>query len=512
LARQDFSVFSARRPLFPGLLAVFLAITGRNLMTALAVFTAITGIACYLAAREIQRTHGAEAAVLVLAILFLFYRAHSGVTMSENLGVPLGALGMALLWRGAADRSRWLIWGGILVTTLALNARAGAFFVLPLLVLWAGWLFREQRRWFSWKFLLLGGAAVLAGFTINLLMVKMLATPSGVPFANFSYTLYGVAAGGHSWYHVFDQYPELLAIQEPEQSRRIYQLAFELIREHPELFVKGALNGWGTLFSDSWYNLYAYVTGENRTVNLIARWGLYLLSMLGIYRWFRNRSDAFNSLVMTAALGVFLSVPFLPPTDAYRMRPYAASIIVFGLLPAMGLAFLFERIGRGRFVRPQDQLQGRSWSAGFAVCLILALCVGPLVVRMTGSVPPRSASTCRPGAASILIHFDAGTFVNIRRQNQPFLDWMPDFHVGLFRLNAHGLADLTLAEWLESRTPPFSMFYTLDYLSQRKTLVFLDASLLPTPGTLVEMCGSRESDPALAVYDIFHAEQVTERR
>ena len=100
MAGQNLSSFSARRPLFPGLLAVLLTLTGRNLMASLGILTAITAGACYLAAKEIQRTHGAEAAAFVLTILFLFYRYNSGLVMSESLGVTLGALGFVLIWRG----------------------------------------------------------------------------------------------------------------------------------------------------------------------------------------------------------------------------------------------------------------------------------------------------------------------------------------------------------------------------------------------------------------------------
>ena len=99
LAGQDLSDFSGRRPLFAGFLSVLLWLTGQNLMAALGLLALITAVACYIAAREIQATHGPEVAVFVLIILFLFYRHHSGTVMSENLGVPLGVLGFALMWR-----------------------------------------------------------------------------------------------------------------------------------------------------------------------------------------------------------------------------------------------------------------------------------------------------------------------------------------------------------------------------------------------------------------------------
>ncbi len=508
LAGRDFSVFSARRPLFPGLFAVVLDLSGRNLMVALAVLTALTGLACYLAAREIQRTHGAEAAVFALTILFLFYRAHSGISMSENLGLPLGTLGFVLMWRSASNHKGWLALTGIFILTLALNARAGTFFMLPFLMLWGGWFFRKSGKRFSWLFFFAGGAAVIAGFVANLLMVHWLATPSGVPFANFAYTLYGLASGGYSWAYVFQVHPEVLALQEPEQSRRIYQLAFELMRQQPWLTVQGAFHNWGMLFSESWYNIYSYVNGENRIVNLIARWGLYILCLLGFYKWFRNRSDPYNSLLMAATVGVLVSVPFLPPTDAFRMRPYAASIIVFGLVPAMGLVFLLERFGRGFFVKPLDQLWGREWSAGFTILLTMVTLVGPLIVKASGSSPRLPAVSCNLGMDSILIRYDSGTNVNIQRVGVQFLDWMPNFHLDQFRNNAHNLGDPSLVAWLESLRPPFSLFYALDTLSNRKALVTISSDLLPQPGSTYLLCGQWETKPELASYEIFYAKEV----
>ncbi len=145
LEGQLFSSFSSRRPLFAGMLSALLWLTGRNLQLTIAVLVAVTGIACYLLVREVQSTHGTLAATLVMVVLFVYYRRFSGTTLTENLGFPAGALALALVWRGAGQKKRGYVFGGIFLLTLALNARAGAFFVLPVLVIWAAWVFREQE-------------------------------------------------------------------------------------------------------------------------------------------------------------------------------------------------------------------------------------------------------------------------------------------------------------------------------------------------------------------------------
>jgi hypothetical protein len=504
LAGQDFSDFSGRRPLFAGLFSVLLWMTGQNLMTALGILTLITAIACYLSAKEIQMTHGPEVAVFVLIILFLFYRHHSGTVMSENLGVPLGALGFALIWRGTAHQKDILVWLGLFVTTLALNARAGAFFTLPLLLLWGGWAFRETGRSFSLRYFVIGLVFVFAGVAVNLILLRLLAAPSGVPFSNFSYTLYGLASGGKSWHYVFEIHPELFDLREPEQSKTIYQMALALIRENPALLVQGALYNWSMLFSDSWYSAFSFVSGENRTVGLIVQWGILLLCALGFIKWFLNPDDSLAGLVGISAIGVLISVPFLPPTDAFRMRPYAASMIVFGLLPAMGLMLGMETLKLRFFHKPGLEDEGQSMTVAFTSLLVLGMVIGPLLVKSFGQPPQFDDATCGQGTDLMSLRFDPGTHFSILRQEEPGLDWMPDFHIGRFRRNAHSLPDPNLIQWAESIEPRTSIFYALDYHAWKNILVVVPTILLPQPGTLWQVCGEWEDGQNLRTYDIFY--------
>jgi hypothetical protein len=504
LAGQDLSDFSGRRPLFTGFLSVSLWLTGQNLTTALGLLTLITALVCYIAAREIQSTHGAEAAVFVLIILFLFYRHHSGTVMSENLGVPLGALGFVLMWRGTAQNKSPLFWFGLFVTTLALNARAGAFFTLPLLLLWGGWMFKEPGHRFSLRFLIISSAVVFAAFVVNLILVRLLASPSGIPFSNFSYTLYGLASGGNSWHYVLEIHPELLSLPDSERSGVIYRMAFDLIQQEPSLLVEGALYNWSMLFSDTWYSVYSFVGGEKRLLRNISQWGILAFCVLGLIRWFRKPSDPLTSLVYVSVLGILISVPFLPPTDAYRMRPYAASIIVFGLLPALGLLFGMEILKLAPTKRPDHETAKPRALVVFTTLLVSVALLGPLMVKSLGQPPRFAQVSCASGLDMISVRFDSGTHFNILRERQPGLDWLPNFHIGRFRQNAHSLPDPNMIIWAEDLDPLTSVFYTLDYRSSQKVLVVAPAVLLPSPNSLWQVCGEWEDDPTLEPYNIFN--------
>jgi hypothetical protein len=500
-----FSIFSARRPLFPGLLSVLLSLTNFNLMISLAILTGIVGLACYFSVREIHRTHGAEMAAFLLMVLFLFYRIHSGISMTENLGVALGALGFGILWRGASIKNPALIWLGLLVTSLGLIARAGAFFVLPLIVLWGAWLFGHGYA-SSLKYIFIFTSAVILGFVINQIFTRILADPAGTSFANFSYSLYGLAEGGKGWVYVFEAHPELKLLQEPEQSRRIYQLTFELMAEKPWLTVQGAFSYWKMLFSNSWYNVYSYIGGENWTINLIAHWLMYLLCVLGIYAWVRDRKDPFKSLILTCIFGVFISVPFVPPTDAYRMRPYAASIVILAALPALGMFFI---LGKAKLVSKRAAITSRnssSFSAGFSIIIILVTLIGPILIKSTSHALNWKQAECPANLDYAIVRLSPGTQINIRNQNVPFLDWLPDYHLGVFRRNSHSLADSQMINWTQSINPNTSLFMTLDYRLRTRVLVVVKTSLLPSPGSILQLCGTFETDGALASFRIFNTE------
>jgi hypothetical protein len=352
--------------------------------------------------------------------------------------------------------------------------------------------------------LAISAAVVLAGFVVNVILVRLLASPTGVPFANFSYTLYGLASGGHSWHYVFELHPELLQLPADEQSSIIYQMAFDLIRKDPGLLVKGALYNWSMLFSDTWYSAYSFVGGENRVWRNIAQWSIFILCVLGLIRWLRKLDDPLSSLVGISALGILASVPFLPPTDAYRMRPYAVSMIVFGLLPGLGLVFGMEVL---KLPFP-DKFRHERANPGalllFATLLVSIELLGPFLVKGLGHTPQFEQASCAAGLDSIAVHFGPGTHFNIVRQNQPGLDWMPNFHIGRFRQNAHSLPDANMITWAEGLDPLHSVFYALDYASSRKVLVVSRTALLPPSNSLWQVCGEWEDDPRLKDSNVFY--------
>jgi hypothetical protein len=498
----EISNFSAMRPFFPGFLSFLMKITDQNLMASLAIITLVAAISFYFSVREVQRTHGAETAVFLLIILFIYFRHHSGTSMSETLGAPVGALGIALLWRGLEKRSQPLAAFGLFLSAFALNIRPGAMFILPLMLIWASWVLRKNKAHISIRFLVIGTGVIILSFALNSLFIRVLAGPSGTAFSNFSWALYGLASGGHSFNYIFQQHPEVLLVQDPERTRMIYRLSLDLILHRPDLLAQGIVQRYSMFFSNTWYSAYSFLESENGVVYAITRWIIYSLCVLGFAKWMRKPDDPHSGLVALSAIGILLSIPFVPPTDAYRVRLYAASIVIFGLLPAMGVSLIVEKIKL--FPQPEPRGQESNITAIFSTLLVIMVLAGPLLTKAFSHPVPFPSFSCPPDKEKILIHFDPGSSINVLREKELFLDWMPNFHQGHFKESVHSLADINLIQYLEGLPPGISIFSSLERLSNQITLVIIPTSQLPQPGTYAGFCGQWESDPNLAGYGIFY--------
>ena len=298
---------------------------------ALSLLNLLVAISCFLLTREIQHTHGTGSAIFMLLVVFMYYRFHSGAVRAESLGVAFSMLGMALLWRSITRFQRGFAFAGIFLLSVAMIARAGAFFSLPMVILWGGLLFRPQGKKISWSFVINATGIVLAAFIINQLITSTFGTREAIPFGNFSFTFYGLASGGKSWAYVLELYPDATP---PE----IYKMAIKLILESPLLIIKGALYNWKVFLSNNTvYGMFSFMMGGGKFISNVIYVVLCLLSLFSLISWFRKRSDPYLNLIIFLGIGLFFSIPFLPPTDTFRVRSYAASIFLLGILPAMSI-------------------------------------------------------------------------------------------------------------------------------------------------------------------------------
>ncbi len=210
--------WNCRRPLNTALLAVFLAATGNSLQAVQTIQVVLLSLAAYALSQTIAKDLGRSAGLLLFALLLAYSRSYTHWLSSEWLGLTLGALATVHLWAGARNGRKAVLAWGMAMMTLALNARAGTFLVLPALVLWAGFAGRGKKM-FRWSAAALSVAGILAGFLVNTSIMKINGNSPELGNGNFALTMYGLASGKPGWTQIYRDYPETRRMAEKELTR-----------------------------------------------------------------------------------------------------------------------------------------------------------------------------------------------------------------------------------------------------------------------------------------------------
>ncbi|HXQ33650.1 MAG TPA: hypothetical protein VN843_06475 [Anaerolineales bacterium] len=417
--------WATRRPLFGGFLAVLLSATGNNLQISLAILAMLNGLALFLAAREIQKVHGSWIAATFLAICYWYYCAHAGITASEQLGLCFGSLGLAFFVHETRNESITKVIFGLFLLTVALNARAGAFFILPAFILWFGIIHHKNLGWR--KPIALGIAVVVLGMLSNMVMVKIIGSTDAVPFSNYSYSLYGLASGNAGWSQVNRDHPDV-------KEEEVLGLALEKIHNNPSLFVIGILRSYRDYFTTN-YGLFSFLGIVNDRRNL-GNLLLLALTCVGLAIALARRKQGQYGLILAAFFGVFLSVGLIPPRDADFMRIYAATIPFTAFLASIGLSILeqpLKKIGLPAEI-PTDEQTGSKLLLPFSIILLITCFIGPLLIKIAAHPQRSSASgSCSPAEEEIRFIVSGGSSIKLVNDNSLSESFLPNMRLTDFR-------------------------------------------------------------------------------
>ena len=388
------------RPFFSGLLSFLMWIFDGNIQIALALICAGAALSIFLLALEVREIAGPFSAGMASTILFYFYLPFLGRVNTENLGLILGVLALTLLLNGARKNSLPTLAIGSFTLSMALNARAGAFFVLPALVLWI-WF---HRKTFGWKASLILIGVMSIGFMLNTYLIKTIALNEKDTFSNFGHSLYGMASGYKGWAYVYTVHPEL------DNTTNVLPLALELIRENPiPLFIGILLNYKDYLSPVGMFYIMDF-HGQQTWVS----WILYLIMLAGFYRLVRSCHEKHWSLVLFLLAGIFLSLPAIPHNDN-GLRVLMATNPITALVA--GLAFLPIQNPQ---IRDVGSIRTVFLSA-YAVAISAACVFGPMVVVNSPRVLPLlPVLDCPEGTEQVSVMVTPGNYIDIVRGGPAF--------------------------------------------------------------------------------------------
>jgi len=505
LEGSPFATGAARRPLFAALFSTLQWMTGQNLYVSLGLLVGLLALTVYFCVREIHSSRSASSAGFFLLLIFFYIRFLLGKPMTEMIGLPLGLLAFFFIFRSAREKRMPFFLFGLFLLTLALNARAGAFFILPALVIWAGFSFKVVKK-FNWKAGLFSVLVVAAGFAVNLLVFNVLSNPDTTPFGNFGSTLYGLSRGGQSWTLIYEEHPEVTSMPVNQSTEFVYRLAMDNIRQHPGDLFKGFLNSYAMFFSlDDYYGSLCWFGGSN-VIGMAARIFLYLLMALGVILSIRKIKDATSSMLLAGFFGILLSVTFLPPRDSNHMRVYAATFPFFAAIPVVGLGEIIAMIPlKKKFFPPLPFIDHRM-PVYFSGIILVLMVIFPIGLRVTSHIVELPKADCSTGLTPISFRLLPGNHIIIREQGSIPRDWVPNLQRKNFERLAHDLPNWELFPMLTGIRENQMLISDLNLFNGEEILLIADENKIKNTSDIQSVCGIHKTDEDLKIYNVYIAD------
>jgi hypothetical protein len=396
---------ATERPLFPGFLASLLWLTGQNLKITLGLIVQLVGVGLFLSAREIRKEFGVLAASLFAGLLYFYMQSFIGYTLSELLGFMAGCFGFTIILQASAQRKWWDLLLGIAVLLVGVSARAGAFFIFPMLALWIGWIFRGNG---SFNLKRAAYALVLMAvwyLLINSLYSRLLGIPPGSSFGNFSYALYGQVRGGTGWHSAIEDLGT-------RDSALVYRAAWDFFLKHPLSLFIGFAKSYKDFFwygDQSVFNFYGQ--DWQQPLNIVLWLGLLFLLLNGVLQMFKGIRINSHSLLLAGLIGILLSIPFLPPIDG-GSRFYAATIPFFFAALAAGTRG-FSRAGQDQRIENDPPSASRAVSRSASILLLVIVLLVPLAIYRFAAKPAMIGPECPEDEKQFLIAAPPGSYIDL---------------------------------------------------------------------------------------------------
>lgn len=394
-------VQAADRPLFPSFLSSIYFLTKQNFQWSLAILVGIVGSTSFFSIWFVGKKLGILAASLYGAFLFFYIQPLIGYSLTELLGFGFGCLGFVILWKASETHKIGVLILGIFTLMVGVSARAGAFFIFPMLVLWAGWAFRGQNK-YSFRLAGIILLTVIAAFFLtNTIYPRLVVEPGNQTFGSFSYMLYGQVKGGSGWHSAIKD----LQTRDPEVVLRATAQNF---LAHPTSLLIGIAKSYRDFIIPGEPGVFSFYSPRGNSAVHIFLWvaGLALLIWGGVVL-IKERAFSTSSLWLACFLGVFLSIPFLPPVDGGR-RFYASTMPFFFILPTIAINSIFPKMQH----QIKDNISDRHVH-NTAVLLILLTIIAPLIILNLSTAPTIPEITCPINQEPFAVEVHSGIYIDL---------------------------------------------------------------------------------------------------
>ena len=451
LENSELSSGDQRRPLNAALHALRIFVTGGNLQNSIMLAALVAAMCTLIAAIELGRIFGWIGASVFFFMSFSVIREYLPLTMTEVHGYILGALALALLLRAASVKSLGCFFVGLALLALALNARAGPYFILPAILIW-GIFNLESNRTVSIKGLIVGVAGIVLGFLVPKIFLELWSSGENIQNANFATILYSLSVGSGRWDQaLLDFSIEFFEEMQPNgdwegknTARFLFHLALQNIWEKPLVFLSHVL---GQLFYFPW--VLVWVLGVQPALGFLAAIWVSI-------RW----REPLPQFFIMAFVGLFLSAPFILEVGH---RTFAAVFPLTASVSAVGAGFVIRLTDVLR-KRPARNSITTSASTGklfwLGLSLLVVVAVGPVLAhRLHNPTMPEKVNGCEKSDVRLIFRDDTITYLNVFQDDELDTTRAPSIRKSDLLETFSGSWGLERRRLIGQLSPPFAVLY-----------------------------------------------------
>lgn len=473
---------AAWRPLYTSFLASILWITRQNLMWSIALIVGLLAASVFLSAWFLRNRLGALPAALYFTFVYFYIQSMIGILYTELLGLSLGCLGLILVFHAVQTNRLQTFLYGLAVMVVAVSVRAGTFFFFPMLALWAGWGFKNQKR-YSLGVAAVSLVTVLAVFLLaNTVYARLVVEPGNLSFGNFAFTIYGQVVGGAGYNYAYQN----LGLREPAL---IYRAAWQFFLNHPLSFFIGAAKAYRDFFFPD-LGIFGYYSPNSRTLWDYVLWiaGLALTAW-GLVTVVRKISFPIHSMFLAVFASILMSIPFLPPIDG-GVRTYASTVPFFFVLPAIAVS------KADTSHHPVENEAWLIWLASVLSAIVIAFAsVVPVLLHRTGKPPVFTAPTCQVDQVVYAVELHPNSYIDLVTDSLSSCGRAPEICMIDFKANSR-MVDASDAEFYrelikysQETDENIRLFPGYEVISG-KFYVFMGKASELTPGSVLKGCAT----------------------
>jgi hypothetical protein len=418
--------------------------------------------------------------------------------MGILLGVSAFTFFLVFLQSEHENRSKriFLFLSSVFLFTLAQVARPGAIATLPLLILFAGWVFRNKKK-ISWKWMALTAAVILLAFLANSVLFRLTTLPGGSQANNIGFGIYGLVVGGKGWEQIFIDHPELNLLSGKQFEQAVFRFIWEEVRSHPQNLITGMLVQIKFLFSFSDANsMYSFMWSKNRFFSIALIGLCYLLSLTALISAFFKKQAGVALVLGIFGIGFLLSLPVAPAYQTRQMRVYAASLPFLAFMPAAGLSYLVglwpEKIRSWSIFSPPSQGQQMHGLTTFTALLVALILLGPLSIRLFSPAFLPPLPECKEGEDAAVLSYYPGSSIRIYRNDPSITTWVPVLTQLDYKGSIHNICCDDEIRYFEDIPAPNLMYPALNQLTGELIYMIVKEEQLPAEYGRLAICGRIE--------------------